>query len=242
MSKAPPTILIVDERALVRRTIALAMKSDGLSTLEAANGYQALDLLNTHPDVDLVIATIEMAGMTGIELARRLKNVDKYQSIPVILRTRGEDLESGTLKDRVETMLEDTDSARPRHVLVLSTSTETKTQLRAALAEVGYRVFEVRTAAEAAQALEDVDGLDLAFVDFRLASNQASEFIRHVRSQEGNRRLRLVMLMSELNVTQVIEGVRGGVDHYLLQPVSREKLFGRLKDLGLDGPGGSLEW
>jgi CheY-like chemotaxis protein len=242
MSKSPPTVLIVDERALVRRTIALALKSDGLSTVEAANGYQALDLLRNHPDVDLVIATIEMAGMTGIELARRLKSEDKYQSIPVILRTRGEDLESGMLKDRVESLLDESGSPRPRQVLVLSTSTETKAQLRSALAEIGFRVFEVRSASEAAQALEDVDGLDLAFVDFRLASNQASEFIRHVRSQQGNRRLRLVMLMSELNVTQVIEGVRGGVDHYLLQPVSREKLFGRLKDLGLDGPGGSLEW
>jgi len=108
-----------------------------------------------------------------------------------------------------------------------------------ALAEVGFRIFEVKNAAEAAEVLEDVDGLDLAFVDFRLAASQATEFIRHVRSQGENRRLRLVMLMSELNVAQVLEGVRGGVDHYLLQPVSREKLFGRLKDLGLDGSEGA---
>jgi CheY-like chemotaxis protein len=240
MSKSPPTVLIVDERALVRRTIALALKTDGLTTLEAANGYQALEILRKESAVDLIIATIEMAGMTGIELTRLLKLDGKLEGIPVILRTRGEDLHSGTLQGRVETLLEES-TPRPRQVLVLSTSSETKSQLRLALSEAGFRVFEVRSAAEAAEVLDDVDGLDLAFVDFRLASSQATEFIRHVRSHGENRRLRLVMLMSELNVTQVLEGVRGGVDHYLLQPVSREKLFGRLRDLGLDSPEGSLE-
>src|SRR5262249_7563365 len=145
------TILIVDERALVRRTIALALKSEGHSTLEAANGSQAMDLLRKNPDVNLIIATIEMAGMSGIELARQLKADDRYHSIPVILRTRGEDLQSGTLQGRVETLLEEK-CPRPRQVLVLSTSTETKSQLRSALSEIGFRVFEVRSADEAAQA------------------------------------------------------------------------------------------
>jgi CheY-like chemotaxis protein len=234
MRKSTPTVLVVDERAMVRKTISLALKSDGISTLEAANGYQALEILRKPPEVDLVVATIEMAGMTGIELARQLKSDEALQSIPVILRARGEDPESGTLQGRVATLL-DEQLPRTRQVMILSTSVDTKTQLRRALAEVGFTVFEVRTAAEAAEMLDDVDGLDLAFVDFRLAAQEASEFIRHARAEHRTRRLRLVMLMSELNVSQVLEGVRGGVDHYLLQPVSREKLFGRLRDLGLDG-------
>lgn len=236
--KSSPTVLIVDERALVRKTIALALKSDGIITLEAASGFQALDLLRKKPEVDLVIATIEMAGMTGIELARQLKENDALQSIPVILRARGEDPESGMLQDRVTTVLEEHEP-QPRTVLILSTAVDTKAQLREALGEVGFRVFEVRDSIEAVQVLEDVDGLDLAFVDFRLAANEATEFIRHVRSEGRKRRLRLVMLMSELNVAQVLEGVRSGVDHYLLQPVSREKLFDRLNDLGLGGGNGS---
>lgn len=232
MPKPPPTVMIVDERAMVRKTIALALRSDNISTLEAANGYQALELLRKHPEVDLVVATIEMAGMTGIELARQLKEDEALQSIPVILRARGEDPESGMLQGRVTTVLEEHEP-QARRVMILSTSTETKAQLREALAGAGFSVFAVNDAAEAAQMLDDVDGLDLAFVDFRMAAKEATEFIRHVRSESGSRRLRLVMLMSELNVSQVLEGVRGGVDHYLLQPVSREKLFDRLKDLGL---------
>jgi len=234
MRKSPPTVLVVDERAMVRKTISMALKSDGIATLEAANGYQALEILRKPPEIDLVVATIEMAGMTGIELARQLKSDEALQSIPVILRARGEDPDSGTLQGRVATLL-DEQQPRPRQVMILSTSADTKAQLRRALAEVGFTVFEVRTAAEAAEVLDDVDGLDLAFVDFRLAAKEASEFIRHVRAEHRTLRLRLVMLMSELNVSQVLEGVRGGVDHYLLQPVSREKLFGRLRDLGLDG-------
>lgn len=240
MKKLVPTVLVVDERAMVRKTIALALKSDGLVTLEAASGFQALDLLRKDPDVDLVVATIEMAGMSGIELSRQLKADETLRSIPVILRARGEDPESGSLHGRVSTAL-DEHPDRPRRVLVLSTSPETKKQLRLALAEAGFGVFEVRTAAEAAKVLEDVEGLDLAFVDFRLAADEATEFLRHVRSEAGSRQLRMVMLLSELNVAQVLEGVRGGVDHYLLQPVSREKLFDRLRDLGLNDANGGVE-
>ena len=240
MKKSPPTVLVVDERAMVRKTIALALRSDGLATREAASGFQALEILRKDPDVDLVVATIEMAGMSGIELSRQLKSDELLQSIPVILRARGEDPGSETIHDRVATVLEEQPS-HPRRVLILSTSSDTKRQLRVALAEVGFSVFEVRSATEAAQVMADVDGLDLAFVDFRLAAAEASEFIRHVRSETGSRRLRLVMLMSELNVAQVLEGVRGGVDHYLLQPVSREKLFDRLNELGLGAREGGDE-
>jgi CheY-like chemotaxis protein len=240
MKKSPPTVLVVDERAMVRKTIALALRSDGLATREAASGFQALEILRKDPAVDLVVATIEMAGMSGIEFSRRLKSDELLQSIPVILRARGEDPGLETIHDRVATVLEEQPSP-PRRVLILSTSSDTKRQLRVALAEVGFSVFEVRSATEAAQVMDDVDGLDLAFVDFRLAASEASEFIRHVRSEARSRRLRLVMLMSELNVAQVLEGVRGGVDHYLLQPVSREKLFDRLKDLGLGAREGGDE-
>lgn len=235
MRKLSPTVLVVDERAVVRKTIALALRSDGLVTREAASGAQALELLRKDPEIDLVIATIEMAGMSGIELSRHLRSDETLQSIPVILRSRGEDPESGELHGRVASLLDEEPSDRPRRVLILSTSAETKKQLRLALAEAGFGVFEVRTAAEAAQVLEDVDGLDLAFVDFRLAAEEATEFLRHVRSEYRSRQPRIIMLLSELNVAQVLEGVRGGVDHYLLQPVSREKLFDRLRDLGLNG-------
>ena len=77
MSNHPPVkILIVDDEPLARSRlrelladIALQLASEVVG--EAANGLQALEILQQQP-VDLVLADIRMPGMDGIELASHL--------------------------------------------------------------------------------------------------------------------------------------------------------------------------
>ena len=41
------------------------------------NGKEALEYINAHPQVDIVMTDIQMPVMTGIELSQKLKNEDK---------------------------------------------------------------------------------------------------------------------------------------------------------------------
>jgi CheY-like chemotaxis protein len=65
-------VLIVDDEPLIRETVAELLGSAGLSTLEATNGVEALDLLNKNGHAIAVLLTdIRMpGGMNGIDLAR----------------------------------------------------------------------------------------------------------------------------------------------------------------------------
>jgi CheY-like chemotaxis protein len=65
-------VLIVDDEPLIRETVAELLSSAGLSTLEATNGVEALDLLNKSGHAVAVLLTdIRMpGGMDGIDLAR----------------------------------------------------------------------------------------------------------------------------------------------------------------------------
>jgi CheY-like chemotaxis protein len=65
-------VLIVDDEPLIRETVAELLGSAGLSTFEATNGVEALDLLNKNGHAIAVLLTdIRMpGGMNGIDLAR----------------------------------------------------------------------------------------------------------------------------------------------------------------------------
>jgi CheY-like chemotaxis protein len=65
-------VLIVDDEPLIRETVVELLSSAGLSTLEATNGVEALDLLSKSGHAVAVLLTdVRMpGGMNGIDLAR----------------------------------------------------------------------------------------------------------------------------------------------------------------------------
>jgi CheY-like chemotaxis protein len=69
---ANSAVLIVDDEPLIRETVAELLSSAGLSTLEATNGDEALDVLNKNGHAVAVLLTdVRMPGsMNGIDLAR----------------------------------------------------------------------------------------------------------------------------------------------------------------------------
>jgi CheY-like chemotaxis protein len=64
-------VLIVDDEPLIRETVSELPSGAGLSTFEAKNGLEALELLNKNGHTVAVLLTdIRMPGMDGIDLAR----------------------------------------------------------------------------------------------------------------------------------------------------------------------------
>jgi CheY-like chemotaxis protein len=65
-------VLIVDDEPLIRETISELLSGAGLSTFEATNGLEALEMLNKNGHtVAILLTDIRMpGGMDGIDLAR----------------------------------------------------------------------------------------------------------------------------------------------------------------------------
>jgi len=77
-------ILIADNSGMLRSIIKKTLHSEGFTkTLEAVDGKHVLDLL-MEQKVDLIISSISMPKVNGIELLRALKNHSKLKSIPFI--------------------------------------------------------------------------------------------------------------------------------------------------------------
>ena len=69
-----PTILLVDDHALVREGVAHILSSAGHQwhVLQTGSGFEALDIVR-HNRVDAVVTDISMPGINGLDLVRRLR-------------------------------------------------------------------------------------------------------------------------------------------------------------------------
>jgi CheY-like chemotaxis protein len=64
-----PKLMIVDDDPEVRVIVAEFLQDFGYNVVEAGGGAEALELLEHHPDVRMIITDIRMPDMSGIELA-----------------------------------------------------------------------------------------------------------------------------------------------------------------------------
>ncbi|MFN3659724.1 MAG: response regulator [Brevinematales bacterium] len=69
-------ILIADDSSTSRMIIQRCLQIVGFSEAtfyEAGDGIEALDLLNRHPEIDLIVTDINMPKMDGANFIRRMK-------------------------------------------------------------------------------------------------------------------------------------------------------------------------
>lgn len=85
------TVLIVDDEEAIREMIAVSLELAGFSWLQANNGQSAHEIVvDQRPD--LILLDWMLPGISGVELARRLKRDDATSEIPIIMLTaKGEE-------------------------------------------------------------------------------------------------------------------------------------------------------
>ena len=81
------TILVVDDAASLRKTLAVSLERVGYRVLQAGDGWQALKQLQSNSSVNLVICDIEMPNMNGFDFMNHRRQEPQLQEIPVVMLT-----------------------------------------------------------------------------------------------------------------------------------------------------------
>jgi two-component system, chemotaxis family, chemotaxis protein CheY len=80
------TILVVDDSVGIRATITMTLSSAGFDVIEADDGEAALIQLEKRR-VHLIISDLNMPGMDGMTLLRRVKAQQTTRYLPFIMLT-----------------------------------------------------------------------------------------------------------------------------------------------------------
>ena len=72
----PPRILVVDDERSMRELLAIVLRREGYEVLLAENGRAAIALLEREP-VDLLISDIKMPDLSGVDVLRAAKKIDR---------------------------------------------------------------------------------------------------------------------------------------------------------------------
>lgn len=79
------TILIVDDSALNRMVLTEILGKENYTFLEAENGQQAVELLDCHPEVDLLLLDITMPEIDGFGVLEIMNQYHWIEETPVIM-------------------------------------------------------------------------------------------------------------------------------------------------------------
>lgn len=85
-------ILAVDDDFINLKLISsMLRKNDNVGIIiEATNGLDAINLLKTQGDIDLVLLDIKMPVMDGIEFLTNIQSMLEFKKIPIIVLTTDE--------------------------------------------------------------------------------------------------------------------------------------------------------
>src|SRR5436305_10796414 len=78
-------ILIVDDEEVLRDVLETVLRREGFDVLLASSGEEALNVLDSSEEVDLVILDIMLPGISGIDTLRSIRV--STPSLPVIIIT-----------------------------------------------------------------------------------------------------------------------------------------------------------
>lgn len=85
-------ILVVEDEDAIREMLVMVLEQASLSVIAVASAEQAQHSLADNIRPDLILLDWMLPGISGVELARRLKRDDLYKELPIILLTaRGEE-------------------------------------------------------------------------------------------------------------------------------------------------------
>jgi two-component system, chemotaxis family, chemotaxis protein CheY len=101
------------------------------------------------------------------------------------------------------------------------------------LKEIGFDVSEARHGLEAVEYLKQTGPADLALVDWNMPEMNGFEFVQTIRNQRAYDDMRLMMVTTETEQTQIIKALEAGANEYVMKPFTKDVIREKLELLGI---------
>jgi len=119
------------------------------------------------------------------------------------------------------------------HVLIVDDSRAMRSILSHILRQLGCEVSEACNGRDALERLAQLDRVDLALVDWNMPEMNGIDFVRKVRADDRHNEMRLIMVTTETEISQVATALEAGANEYVMKPFTKDVIQEKLELLGL---------
>jgi PAS domain S-box-containing protein len=201
-------VLVIDDDPAVRDLVSRTLDKEGLTVLTAPNGEEGLRLAaEHHPDV--ITLDVQMPGIDGWEVLKRIKADTKLRDISVVMMSMVDEKSTGYAlgaaeymtkpvdRDRLATILKKFCSkATTQPVLIVEDDSSVREMLRRVLAQDGLKVLEASNGIEALERVtEHTPGLIL--LDLMMPEMDGFGFMSELRGKEEWRAIPVVVITAK---------------------------------------------
>ena len=88
-------VLILEDEVNIRSFVVINLKRAGYTVVEAGTGQEALDRLQSQPDIAVAILDIMLPDIDGFEVCRRIRAGNKQMGI-IMLTARTQEMDKVT--------------------------------------------------------------------------------------------------------------------------------------------------
>ena len=88
-------VLVLEDEDNIRSFVVLNLNRAGYDTVEATTGEEALDLLKQHPDTRIALLDVNLPGIDGFEVCRRIRATNARMGI-IMLTARTQEMDKVT--------------------------------------------------------------------------------------------------------------------------------------------------
>ncbi len=83
-------VLVVDDSAIMRRILTNILEEKDVKKddiIDAADGKEALEILNKESEIGLVLLDWNMPRLNGLDFVKLVRKIDAFKSLPIIMVT-----------------------------------------------------------------------------------------------------------------------------------------------------------
>ncbi len=115
--------------------------------------------------------------------------------------------------------------------IVIDDSRAMRMILRNVLTELGHQVVEAADGQLGLEALKKQGPFELALVDWNMPVLNGYDFVRTARADHANDSMKIIMVTTEVETSQVCKALEAGANEYVMKPFTKEILRDKLEML-----------
>ena len=118
--------------------------------------------------------------------------------------------------------------------LVIDDSKSIRMVLLKILEEIGFENnVEAKDGLEALEMLKSQGPFDVALVDWNMPEMNGFKFVSEVRKDMDYDNIKLMMVTTETETTQVVRALNAGANEYVMKPFTKDVIIEKLSLMGL---------